>query len=183
MNNDNLRQPFLEDAPQRFSEQNKMSTLLVVNLLLAIMWELFLPVWGVADYVIGFVVGALALAVHEREYGQRIIAFITFILYVVWSMLVSNAKLAWLILQPHPRLNPGIVGVPLDVSSDLEIIILATVITLTPGTLSIDLRRDDSGHNTLYVHNLVVNDPDEFRRHIKGTFERRLLFVSRGEAM
>jgi multicomponent Na+:H+ antiporter subunit E len=182
MNKNNPAQPFLEDAPQRFSEQHKMMTLLVVNLLLALMWEMFLPVWGAADYVIGLVVGALALAVYERQYGRRILGLIHFVLYLFWAILVSNARLAWLILQPHPRLNPGIVGVPLDVSSELEIIILATVITLTPGTLSIDLQRDDSGQNILYVHNLVVDDPDEFRRTIKNTFERQLLFVSRGEA-
>jgi multicomponent Na+:H+ antiporter subunit E len=175
-------QPPIEDTPQRFSEQNKMITLLIVNLLLAVVWEMFIPAWGAADYLIGFGVGALALTVYERQYGQRIFWLLSFILYVLWEVLVSNLKLAWLIMQPKPMLDPGIISVPLTVSSDLEIILLALVIDLAPGTICIDLQRDDSGQNTLYVHGLLVNDPEEFRRGIKETLERRLLLAVRGEA-
>ena len=182
MKYDHRTQSYIEDAPQRFSEQNKLITLLIVNLLLAVMWEIYMPIWGAPDYIIGGVVGALALTVYERQYGQRIFWLISFILYVLWQILISNFKLAWLILQPKPSLDPGIVSVPLTVSSDLEIILLALVIDLAPGTVTLDLRRDDSGQNTLYVHSLLVNDPEEFRRDIKETLERRLLVAARGEA-
>jgi multicomponent Na+:H+ antiporter subunit E len=181
MQYDSDTQPYIEDAPQRFSEQNKMITLAIVNLLLAIMWEMFVPAFGAADYGIGFVIGALALTVYEHHYGQRIFWLISFIFYELWQILISNLRLAWLVLQPKPSLDPGIIRVPLTVSSDLEIILLALVIDLAPGTITLDLQRDDSGQNTLYVHSLLVNDPEAFRRDIKETLERRLLVAARGE--
>ena len=97
---------------------------------------------------------------------------------IIWS----TAKLAWLIVQPHPRLDPGIVALPLQARSDFEIIVLATVITLTPGTLSMDLARDEDGQSTLYVHSVVVDNPEAVRRSIQTTLERRLLLVTRGQA-
>jgi multicomponent Na+:H+ antiporter subunit E len=157
--------------------------LLAVNIGLGLVWLIFLPVWGVADYFIGFLVGALALAVYERAYGWRIWWFVTFLLFVVWEILVSNLKLAWLILQPRPWINAGIVGVPLTLDNDIEIIVLASVLTLTPGTLSLELGRDEHGQRILYVHSIVVDDPEAFRREIKATFEQRLALVTRGRSL
>jgi multicomponent Na+:H+ antiporter subunit E len=161
-------------------ENSKLLALLFVNLSLALIWHLFLPAWGALDYVIGFVVGALALSVYERAYGWRLYWLVSFLLLVGKEIIVSNIALAWLLLQPHPRLAPGIVAIPLDVTSDLEVTILATIITLTPGTLSLELGQNDHGQRVLYVHNLVVDDPAAMRQSIKETFERKLLRVTQG---
>lgn len=115
---------------------------------------------------------------------MRGIRLIGFVLFVLWEILVSNFVLAWTIIQPSDKLNerldPGIVAIPLSVDSDLEIIILATVITLTPGTLSVDLGRNDAGERLLYVHNLSVENVDTFRKSIKEGFERRILQITQG---
>lgn len=161
-------------------ENSKLLALLCVNLGLAAIWHLFLPAWGALDYVIGFGVGALALAVYERAYGWRLYWLVRFLLLVGKEIVVSNIALAWLILQPRPRLAPGIVAIPLDVTTDLEVTILATIITLTPGTLSLELGQNEAGQRVLYVHNLVVDDPDAMRQSIKTTFERKLLRVTKG---
>ena len=68
-------------------------------------------------------------------------------------------------------LSPGIVAVPLDLTSDAGITVLANLITLTPGTLSLDVSPD---RRTLWVHALDVADPDAFRREVKEGFERRV---------
>jgi len=157
-----------------------MPTQLFINILLAILWHLFLPAWGAADYLIGFVMGAIALSLNNRDYGRRLWAFVTFTAFVGWEIVVSNVKLAQLILQRNPQLSPAIVAVPLAVRSPLEITILASIITLTPGTLSIDLGKSDNGENLLYVHTLTIDDVDQFRTAIKETFERRLLAITQG---
>ncbi|RIK38063.1 MAG: cation transporter [Chloroflexi bacterium] len=166
--------------PMTQRENQRVIALLLVNISLAILWYIFLPVFGAPDYLVGFSVGALALTVYERAYGQRIWWLLSFIGFVLWEIVVSNAKLAWWILQPRPQFSPGIVAVPLSIDTDLEIIILATVITLTPGTVSIDLSQDDHGQNILYVHSFVVKDPDHFRHEVREMFERRLSLVTRG---
>ena len=50
--------------------------------------------------------------------------------YLLWEILLSNISLAWLVIQPKPKLDPGIIGVPLRLNSGLEITMLASAITL-----------------------------------------------------
>jgi multicomponent Na+:H+ antiporter subunit E len=163
------------------TSNQQLLILLLVNLGLAVIWHVFMQAWGAADYLIGFAIGALVLSVYEREYGRRLKALLSFFVYVSWQIILSNINVAWVIVQPNPNIRPAIVGVPLTVTNNLEIIVLATVITLTPGTVSIDLAYDDEGKRVLYVHSFVVDDPDAFRSSIKETFEHRLLLITRGE--
>jgi multicomponent Na+:H+ antiporter subunit E len=68
------------------------------------------------------------------------------------------------------------VAVPLDAKTDLEIAVLANLITLTPGSLSVDVSDD---RRTLYVHAMFVSDPDQVRTEIKRRFERWILALLR----
>ncbi len=103
-----------------------------------------------------------------------------FLLYLLWEIMLSNISLAWLVIQPKPKLDPGIIGVPLRLSSGLEITMLASAITLTPGTISVDLGTDDEGNNILFVHNLTVEDPEAYRQSVHQGFERMILRITRG---
>ena len=73
-------------------------------------------------------------------------------------------------------MKPGIVAIPLDAKTDLEITFLANLITLTPGTLSLDCSED---RKTLYIHSMYIDDLEKFRAEIKNTLEKRLLEVMR----
>jgi multicomponent Na+:H+ antiporter subunit E len=115
----------------------------------------------------------------QHEYGWRVWALISFGVFLTYSIIVSSLHVAGLILARHPNLDQGIVAIPLEASNDVEIALLATSITLTPGTLSVDVRTDENGQRVLYVHNLVVGDPDEMRKSIKRDFEQRILRFTR----
>ena len=73
---------------------------------------------------------------------------------------------------------PGVIAVPLDAKTDAEITLLANLITLTPGSVSLDLSPDRS---VLYVHVMYIDngDVEEARRRIKDDLERRVLEVLR----
>jgi len=73
-------------------------------------------------------------------------------------------------------MRPGIVAVPLEARSDIEITLFANLLTLTPGTLSLDVSSDKK---VIYVHALYVDDAGSFRREIKEGLEKRLLEVLR----
>ena len=90
--------------------------------------------------------------------------------------MLSSLRVARDVISPRPRFRPGIVGVPLDAETDGEITLLACLITLTPGTLSLDVSED---RKTLFVHSMWIGDPDGFRREIKDGFERRVLELMR----
>ena len=72
--------------------------------------------------------------------------------------------------------RPGVVAIPLEAKTDAEITFLANVITLTPGTLSLDVSEDRS---TLYVHTMFLESPEVLRESIKEGFERRVLELLR----
>ena len=77
-----------------------------------------------------------------------------------------------LVLSPKMDLKPGIFAYPLKVDRDFEITLLANLITLTPGTLSVDVSDD---RRILYVHALDCSDPDQTRRDIAEGFERKIM--------
>lgn len=165
--------------PKKYKNEQIM-TLLTVNVGLAIFWYVFFPLYGTADLFIGFVIGTLALSVYHRSYGRRIWWLLSYLLFVAWEIVLSNANLTRWILSPRLEFHPGIVAVPLTLNTDLEITVLVTMITLTPGTTSIDLRKDRKGRYVVYIHSFFVKDADMFRRDIKDKFERRLALVTRG---
>ena len=93
-----------------------------------------------------------------------------------WELVISSLRVAWDVVTPAANRRPGIVAVPLNAKTDWEITLLANLVTLTPGSLSLDVSPDRS---TLYVHAMFAEDPDEVRRSITEGFERRLLALLR----
>lgn len=163
-------------------QHNLYLVLYLINVIISFIWQLIVPLFGYVDYVIGFAVGFGLISVIHRPYAYRAYRIFYFTCYVLWQIVLSNLSIAKLVLQPKPNLDPGIIAVPLTVSTGLEIMILASVITLTPGTISVDLGKTESGQQVLYVHNLRVGDPDAFRKSVHNGFERLLLQATRGTA-
>lgn len=95
-------------------------------------------------------------------------------LLVLWDILVANVKVAKLTLGPLSRLNPAVVEVPLDIEDPIVASLLAATVTLTPGTVSMDI---DMAARRLTVHGLDVPDPAALVAEIKDRYERRLLEI------
>lgn len=158
-----------------------MMQLFFFNVFLGMLWIILFQSSSAVEYIIGFVVAFVILSVFEPRYGRRGLYIITFVLNIVWQVTVSSLQLAWVLLQPNLTVTPGIVAIPLDVTSEFEIATLASAITLTPGTLSVDTGHDAlSGQRVLFVHTLFTDDPDKVRAGIKQGFERQILEISRG---
>lgn len=92
----------------------------------------------------------------------------------LWELARSVWDVAKTVINPQRVTDSAIVGIPLTVRSDLGIVLLANLITLTPGTVSIHLRAD---RKVLYIH--VMNYDPGVVEGIKGGFERRVLKVAR----
>ena len=101
----------------------------------------------------------------------RIVAGVGLAGVVLVEILVSSLRVAWEILTPRPRARPGILRVPLDVSSTGQITLLAHLVTLTPGTVSLDVSED---RRALYVHVMFHDDPEDLVRRIKERLETRV---------
>ncbi len=159
-------------------------TLLV---LLMIIWVALSGELSWANVGFGFVLAGILLFVGGRAMqvnyftlrgGNQFIRlwhFITFTLFFLKELILASFSVFFAILVPS-RLQPGVVAVPLDIRSNSEITLLANLITLTPGTLSLDVSTD---RRVIYVHTIRVDDPEEFRRSIKNGFERRVMELFR----
>lgn len=156
--------------------------LFIYNILLSLLWALLTGEVSVGSLATGFLLGYVALVVlypatgKKSSYFQKTIQFIRFALFFTKELVVSSYRVALDVVKPLPMMRPGVIGIPLDAKTDLEITMLANIISLTPGTLSLDVSPD---RKTLYIHAMYVVNPDDLRQEIKDGLERRLLEVLR----
>jgi multicomponent K+:H+ antiporter subunit E len=148
--------------------------ILVVSLVLvwALLWNSFAP--GVL--LLGLV---LALAITwwtqsfwpDRPSFHRPAVLLRFIPLVLWDIVIANLTVARLILGPTRKLRPAFLAIPVDLQDPYAAVALASIITLTPGTVSSKFSQD---RRTLYVHALDVEDAEEEVRKIKQRYEAPL---------
>ena len=154
-----------------------MMGLFPINVLLALLWMAVTGAFNLPNFLFGFALGAVGLLLIREQVGargylgraRRIASLVA--LFLV-ELMKSALRVAWIAVQPRMPLRPGIIAYPLRVDRDFEITLLANLITLTPGTLSIDVSAD---RRFLYIHPIDVPDPDALRRDIASGFERRIL--------
>jgi multicomponent Na+:H+ antiporter subunit E len=142
---------------------------------LIVLWMLL---WGsvtVANLVSGILVAAAVLAftrqprggTADREDAMRInpLALGYLAVFVLYKLVEANVVLAWEILTPRNRIHTGIVAVPLRTESEAAMMVVANLITLTPGTVTIDAVTNaaDSVPPVLYVHVLHLHDTERVR--------------------
>ena len=105
----------------------------------------------------------------------RIFGLVSFYLR---QLISASILVAYDVLTPKKHIKPGIVAFPLQAKTDIEITLLANLITLTPGSLSIDVSKD---RKILYVHEIYIkdNDLDKKKEEIRTGFEKRILRITR----
>lgn len=148
----------------------------VLNILLALAWAALTGHFTPLNVIVGFALGSAVLwparrIVGPSNYFVKLPRVIRLVVFFFWELLLANLKVAIHVVSPLSRLTPGIVAVPLDLKSDAEIALLANMITLTPGTLSLDVSTD---RRALYVHVIDLDNADQLRREIKNGLERRI---------
>jgi len=151
---------------------------------LPLVWMALTGDFSGGNFILGLLLSSLALwvahpvgegvpLIHYVRKGRRWLAFgIFFLRELIWASL----RITWDILTPRHRMRPAILAIPLDVKTDLEITTLANLITLTPGTLSLDVSSD---RKVLYIHAVYVHDVAAFKKYIKDSLERRVQEVLR----
>ena len=151
------------------------------NILLTFIWVAITGDFAFLNYVFGFVLSFIILYVitkgrGDAKYFKIIPKLIAFIFFFLWELLKAILQVAYDVVTPKFYMTPGIVRVPLEAETNLEITLLANLITLTPGTLSLDVSDD---RKVLYVHAMYLSDKQAFIDDIKNGFEKRLLEILR----
>jgi len=151
--------------------------LLALNIFLAIGWASLIGSFSLGSLATGFVVGYVALWVARPLFGEstyflRVYRVIRLAALFLYELLVSSLRVAWDVVTPAHLSKPGIIAMPLDAKGDTEILLVASLISLTPGTLSLDVSPD---RKTLYVHGMFVEDPEALKQELKQGMERSVI--------
>ena len=154
------------------------------------LWLTLLLIWLIANntletgsVVAGVVITAtiaLAFATYSRVYSvvrwsPRVIYY--YLLYFgvfIQELVKANINVMWVVFRPHINIKPGIVEIKTELKSPMGRLALANSITLTPGTLVVDIRGD-----SLFIHwiNVTATDPVAATKEIAGRFEKYLKVV------
>jgi multicomponent Na+:H+ antiporter subunit E len=147
-----------------------------LNLSLAFVWCLLQNEISLQQFIIGYVIGAGIMlfflrVFHDEIYFRKVGAGCHLLLFFLKELLVANWAVTKLILSLRRQMRTGIIAYPLELQNDILITLLANMITLTPGTLSVEVSPD---RRFLFIHILDIADPEEEKRKIKDGFERYL---------
>jgi multicomponent Na+:H+ antiporter subunit E len=149
--------------------------LFAVNIVLAVVWAALMASFTLTSLLVGYVLGFAALWLAQplfeqpQSYFRRVWRVLRLTGYFLYELVVSSLKVAWDVITPRHKSNPAIVEMPLDVQSDLEILLVTNLISLTPGTLSLDVTPD---RKTLIVHAMFADDPEALVKELKNGMER-----------
>ena len=151
------------------------------NLLLATCWVFFTGSFAPLNYLFGFFIGYLVITLIRhlspslKSYPSKIPRFFSFVGYFIRELILSNIEVAIDIVTPLWRMKPGVIRFKTSGLNDLEITALANLISLTPGTLVLDVSEDKS---TLFVHAMFLHDEQGVQHNLR-QLEQRLLQVIR----
>ncbi|MCW4149464.1 Na+/H+ antiporter subunit E [Halomonas sp. 18H] len=148
----------------------------LLSLLLLVVWLMMVRSLAPGHILLG---GSLAIIIPLVTYRfwdvqpsvQRPGLLVRFILRVLGDIITANIQVAWLIVNPWRRTRPHFVEYPLMLQERFTITLLANTISLTPGTVSANLRMDGE---TLLIHALDVDDDEALIEQIRERYERPL---------
>ena len=143
-----------------------------------IFWLLFTFELTIANIVTGIVASIITSAIFGKYFithGSKLLQphryfwFVTYILIFIWECLKANLDVAYRVLHPAMPIKPGIIKVKTNLKTDIAKTTLANSITMTPGTITVDIIDD-----IIYVHWIYIStdDPEEYSEKVSGRFEK-----------
>ena len=151
----------------------------LLSLLLLVCWLWLNNTLEPGHVVLGAALGVGIPFVTRRFWPEPLVIrhplrVVEYAAVVLYDVVVANLQVAAVILGPLSRLRPAFVRVPLDLRTDFAVTVLASTVTLTPGTVSVEIEDEGSGRRWLVVHALRCLDADDMVRTIKERYEQRL---------
>lgn len=158
-----------------------MAFQIVLNVFLAFMWMFIKVSFDFSSFIKGYFFGLIIIFVFRRFFKSRfylgnIYAALKLTLIFLRELILSNIAVIKVVLKPKLDMRPGIFAYETVLTKDWEITILSSLITLTPGTLVVEVSDDNK---ILYIHAMDIDDVDEAKNSIRNSFEKAIMEVSR----
>ncbi|MFS0776570.1 Na+/H+ antiporter subunit E [Neobacillus sp. 3P2-tot-E-2] len=158
-----------------------MAFQILLNVVLALLWMFIKVSYDPVSFLKGYIFGLLVIFVlrryfHSRFYLLRLWSFIKLIFIFIKELILSNIAIVKIVLKPKLDMRPAIFAMDTALTKDWQITLLSSLITLTPGTLVIDVSEDNK---TLFIHAMNIGEVEDEINSIKNSFEKAILEVSR----
>ncbi|WP_144513935.1 Na+/H+ antiporter subunit E [Bacillus sp. FJAT-22090] len=158
-----------------------MAFQILLNVVIAVTWMFLAVSFKPTTFIVGYLLGLVMIwmlrkSFSSRFYMDRVWAFIKLTILFLKELTLSNISVLLLIIKPKMPIRPAIFAMPTVLEKDWEITLLSSLITLTPGTIVIDISDDNK---TLYIHSIDFDNADDAINSIRDTFEKAILEVSR----
>lgn len=154
---------------------------ILINIVITFVWMFLYSSWDLPTFIVGYLVGIVLLLMLRRFfdgplYIRKLYRFFILSLILLRELILANIAVVKQVFKPKLTIKPGVFALKTDLNSDWEVTLLANLITLTPGTVTVDISPDQ---RTLYIHALDIDDIDEAVTSIKDSFEKAIMEVSR----
>ncbi len=154
---------------------------IILNLVIALVWMALNTTWNGLNFIVGYLIGLLLIFGLQRFfpqpfYGCKLWAAFKLIVLFFSELFKSSMVVLRYIVSPKLDINPGILTYETDLTSDWELTLLSTLVSLTPGTVLIEVSREQ---HLAYIHAIDIKDEEELSHNIRNTFERAIKEVTR----
>lgn len=154
-----------------------IKTLLLGNILLALLWILATGTLTQENFLFGFIISFVILWLitpdrSRNSYFTLVPKWISFLFFIIWQIIKSNIETLVSSWYSKSRLSPAILKIPLEVKTDAQITFFSHLLNITPGTLVIDISDDKKA---MFVHVVHCEDKVKFVDDLKRVFEKRVL--------
>jgi multicomponent Na+:H+ antiporter subunit E len=158
-----------------------MIGLFLLNLLLALTWAALQGELSAINLAFGFLLSGAIIYIFRQMFFMPLYfrkAGLAVKLAIVFfkELVKSNLSVLRVVMSPRLRVSSGVIALPTELRNDVALTLLANMITLTPGTLTLDISPD---RRYLFVHTLNLDDPEDVKREIRLAFEVYLQELSR----
>jgi multicomponent Na+:H+ antiporter subunit E len=148
---------------------------LTVFVLSFLIWIALTSAWDLQEVIAGLILslvvsliagGFLITTVKKKKLLPRTMAFIKYLFVFIWEMIKANLHVAYIVLHPKLPIKPGIVKIKTTLTKESALTVLADSITLTPGTMSVDINPETG---ELYIHwiDIVSKEPTEVEENTR----------------
>ncbi|MEW6624195.1 MAG: Na+/H+ antiporter subunit E [Bacillota bacterium] len=151
----------------------------LLNVAIAFVWALLQAEFTALNFIVGYIIGIGFLYVFRGQLGGRFYlytwwkAFVLFLVFIK-ELIIANFVVIAQVLRPRLNIKPGIVALPTELKTGVEVTLLANMISLTPGTLSMEVSPDNK---IIYVHVFHIDDEEAIIKGIKDSFEKGIMEV------
>lgn len=131
------------------------------NIMATLLWVLLSGHYSLGNFILGFIFGYMVLLFCLRKnpsfnrYFYKVPTAIHFMAFFIYDLVIANVKVAYDIVTPTHMMKPAVLKVPITLKGDAQIALFGNLITVTPGSLALDVSSDKQW---LFVHVMYLED-------------------------